>query len=95
MRDYEVMYILHPELDDEKTTAAIEKYSVLLQSKGGTVTNTEKWGKRRLSYEIKGQREGTYVLVNFSGEPAVSSELDRVMKISDDVIRHLIIRKGD
>ena len=95
MREYEVMYILHPELDDEKVAAAMEKYNTLIQNNGGTVANAEKWGKRRLSYEIKGQREGTYVLASFSGGPAVSSELDRVMKISDDVIRHLIVRKGD
>ncbi len=95
MREYELMYILHPELDDEKVAAAMEKYNAVIQNNGGTVASTEKWGKRRLSYEIKGQREGTYILVNFSGGPAVSSELDRVMRISEDVIRHLIVRKGD
>jgi len=95
VRDYEVMYILQPDLDEEKVTAAIEKYSSLIQANGGTVINVDKWGKRRLAYELKGQREGNYVLVQFSGEPAVSSELDRVMKIADDVLRHLIVRKGD
>lgn len=94
MREYEVMYILQPDFDEEKVNAAVEKFSGLIQANGGTVTNVEKWGKRRLAYEIKGQREGNYVLVLFSGEPAVSSELDRVMKISDEVLRHLIIRKG-
>ena len=95
MREYEVMYILQADLDEEKVTAAVEKYSGIITTNGGTITNVEKWGKRRLAYEIKGQREGNYVLVLFSGEPAVSSELDRVMKISDDVLRHLIVRKGD
>ncbi|MGE5483666.1 MAG: 30S ribosomal protein S6 [Ignavibacteriales bacterium] len=94
VREYEVMYILQPDLDEEKVTAAVEKYSGLIQANGGTVTNVEKWGKRRLAYELKGQREGNYVLVQFSGEPAVSSELDRVMKISEEVLRHLIVRKG-
>jgi small subunit ribosomal protein S6 len=89
------MFILHPELDEEKTAAAVEKYTGLIQAGGGSVGNVEKWGKRRLAYEIKGQREGNYVLIQFSGEPAVSSEVDRVMKISDEVLRHLIVRKGD
>ena len=93
MRKYEVMFVLRPDLDDEKVTATIEKFSALIQGQGGTVGNIEKWGRRRLAYEIKGQREGYYVVVNFEGEPAVSSELDRVLKITDEVLRHLIVRK--
>lgn len=90
MRLYEVMYII-PVLDEEQTQAVIERYKSLLTANGAVIEHEETWGKRRLAYEIDDHREGYYVVTIFRGEPAAVKELDRVMRISDDVIRHMIV----
>lgn len=91
MRAYELMYIIRPDLDEEQTNAVIEKYKGLLETQGATVQNVEKWGKRRLAYLVKDQMEGFYVIVTFRAEAPAVAELERVLKISDEVIKHLII----
>ncbi|WP_438433628.1 30S ribosomal protein S6 [Gorillibacterium sp. sgz500922] len=91
MRKYEVMYIVRPDAEEQAFQAAVEKFQTIITNGGGEVTKSEVMGKRRLAYEIKKFRDGFYVLVNFTAEPAVVAELERVMKISDEVIRYLII----
>jgi len=91
MRKYEVMYIVRPDVEEQAFQAAVEKFQTIITSGGGEVTKSEVMGKRRLAYEIKKFRDGLYVLVNFNAAPAVVAELERVMKISDEVIRYLII----
>ncbi len=93
MRAYELMYIIRPDLDDEAINDVIEKFNQLIANNGGEVVNVNRWGKRRLAYEVKDFKEGIYMLVHFNGEPATERELERVLKISDDVIRYLITRK--
>ncbi|MCL5045626.1 MAG: 30S ribosomal protein S6 [Actinobacteria bacterium] len=95
MRSYELMFILKPELDEEATAAAVDKYTNLIATQGGNVSNVDKWGKRRLAYEVGGYRDGYYVVVNFAGEPEASKEVDRVLKISDEVIKHMVIKLDD
>jgi len=95
MRNYELMYILKPEMEEEATTQLIEKYAAVITNGGGELVSVDKWGKRRLAYEIKDLHEGYYVLVTFKCEPAVVMELDRVMKISDDMLRFMIINKDE
>jgi small subunit ribosomal protein S6 len=95
MRNYEILYIVKPDLEEEQVTAVMERFNDLITNNGGEVVSTDKWGKRRLAYEIKDYREGIYVLVNFKGEPATSQELDRVMKIADEILRFMIIRKEE
>ncbi|KGE20002.1 30S ribosomal protein S6 [Paenibacillus wynnii] len=89
MRKYEVMYIIRPDIEQEVVQAAVEKFQGII-SNGGEITKHDVQGKRRLAYEIKKFRDGFYVLVNFTAEPAVVTELERLMKISDEVIRYLI-----
>ncbi|CAH1220987.1 MULTISPECIES: 30S ribosomal protein S6 [Paenibacillus] len=89
MRKYEVMYIIRPDIEQEAVQAAVEKFQGVI-SNGGEITKHDVQGKRRLAYEIKKFRDGVYVLVNFTAEPAVVTELERLMKISDEVIRYLI-----
>ncbi|WP_025691479.1 30S ribosomal protein S6 [Paenibacillus zanthoxyli] len=89
MRKYEVMYIVRPDIEQEAVQAAVEKFQGII-SNGGEITKHDVQGKKRLAYEIKKFRDGVYVLVNFNAEPAVVAELERQMKISDDVIRYLI-----
>ena len=82
MNNYEVMYIVKPVVEEEAFEAvAVEK--------------TDRWGKKRLAYEIQDFTEGQYVLVTFSAEPKAVKELDRVMKITDEVMRHMVIKKGE
>lgn len=86
------MYIVKPGLDDEAYQALVERFSSLVQAQGGSVDSIDKWGTRKLAYEIDGNREGYYVVMNFTGNPATAAELDRVMKITDEIVRHLIVR---
>lgn len=95
MRNYELMYIVKPDLDEEKTAAVIEKFSALITNNAGEITSVDKWGKRRLAYEIRDYREGIYILVNFKGEAGTAQELDRVMKISDEILRFMILSKEE
>ncbi|HUS88742.1 30S ribosomal subunit protein S6 [Candidatus Desulfosporosinus infrequens] len=95
MKAYELLYIIRPDLDEEATTALVDRLSGLVASNGGDNLTVEKWGKRRLAYEIQDYKEGQYILMNFEGEGRTSQEIERVMKISDDVIRFLTVRKED
>ncbi|MEK3885393.1 30S ribosomal protein S6 [Paenibacillus sp. PL2-23] len=91
MRKYEVMYIIRPEVEQENVQALVEKFNGII-SNGGEVTKTDVIGKRRLAYEINKLRDGYFVLVHFNATTEVVNELDRIMKISDEVIRSLIVR---
>ena len=92
MRDFEVMFILRPE-EDEVINPIIEKYEGLITKNGGRVEETDKWGKKRLAYTMEDLDTGYYVLITFSASNPCVKELDRIMKISDDVVRHMIISK--
>lgn len=95
MNNYEVMYIVKPVVEEEAFEAVVAKFENLITANGGTVEKTDRWGKKRLAYEIQDFMEGQYVLVTFSAEPKVVKELDRVMKITDEVMRHMVIKKGE
>jgi len=92
IRNYEALYIVDPALSDEQIESIIARHSTVIADQGGEVKAAGKWEKRRLAYEILGRREGIYILMFFDGEPAVAKELDRVFRIADDVIRHIITR---
>jgi len=91
MRKYETLFILHPSLDEEAVKANVEKFKGVIENGGGVVENIDAWGKRKLAYEIDKVGEGYYTLVNFSANPELPKELDRVFRITDSVIRHLIV----
>ena len=86
------MYVIDANLTDEQVDSIIAKYTKVIADQGGEVRAVGRWDKRRLAYEIMGRREGLYILMFFEAEPAVSKELDRIYRISDDVFRHLITR---
>lgn len=92
MRKYELLFITHPDYDDEKVAAVIQRYQDAITRGKGVVKTSEKWGKRRLAYELDGLREGLYILVTFDAGRDVSAELDRLMRIDQDVVRHMISR---
>jgi len=95
MRAYEVLYIIRPDLDDETLTTNIDRFAEIVTNNGGAELTVDKWGKRRLAYEINDLKDGVYVLMNFNGEARTIQELERVMKISDNVLRFLTTRKED
>ena len=95
MRNYECMFILKPEMEEEAITAAIDRYTGIVTDGQGEMVSVDKWGKRRLAYEIKDLLDGYYVLMNFKSEPPVVTELNRVMKISDDMLRFMIINQDE
>ena len=95
MRDYEVLYIVSEDLDDEKVQDAVKRVNTLIQRSGGTADRTNLWGKRRLAYEVKHQKEGAYVLQDFQLDPNRVPELEAALKITEEVLRHLIVRKPE
>lgn len=95
MRAYEAMYVLRPDLSEEQIAQDVERFNRLIQEQGGEVEQVNRWGKRRLAYEVKKFREGYYVLLHFRGHPEAARELERVFRISEDVIRYLIVRRPE
>jgi small subunit ribosomal protein S6 len=95
MRKYEVMYIQRPELEEEKRKANVERFNAIITDRGGEIIKLNEMGKRRLAYEIDKNRDGFYVLTNFQANPEAVNELERIMKISDDVIRYLVVREDE
>lgn len=89
---YEIMYIVKP-IEEDAFKAVIAKFDKLITANGGNVEKTDCWGKKRLAYEIQNLNEGLYVLVTFQADAATVKELDRVMRITDEVLRHMIISK--
>ena len=89
---YEVMYIIRPDLSEEDTAALVERFKTLVEQ-NGTLDEMEEMGKRKLAYEIN--TEGYYVLVKFTSGPEFPAELDRIMGITDGVIRSLITRRPE
>jgi small subunit ribosomal protein S6 len=92
MRKYETIFILHPSLDEEAVKANVEKFKGVIENGGGVIENVDFWGKRRLAYEINKVNEGYYTLVHFNANPELPKELDRVFRISDAVVRHIIVK---
>jgi small subunit ribosomal protein S6 len=95
LRDYEVLYIVRADLDDEKVQDAVKRVNRLIERSGGTAEATNLWGKRKLAYEVKHQKEGSYVLQDFQLDPNRVPELESSLKITEEVLRHLIVRKPE
>lgn len=94
MRQYEVIFIVKA-VEEEAINAVVTKFENLITNNGGNVEKIDRWGKKRLAYEVKDHAEGFYFLVHMSGEPATIAELDRVMKITDEILKHMIIKKDE
>ncbi len=92
LRDYELVLIISPEVVEEKFDATIDNISQFITEKDGIVSNVERWGKRRLAYPIEHFMEGSYVLTRFRLKPALSKELEVNLQISEEVLRHLLVK---
>ena len=94
MRTYEVMTIHRPDLAEDDVRSRVDNLEGFLAERGATVTGKDIWGKRRFAYEIKHLHEGYYSVVTFTAEPPAVAELDRMLFLADEVIRHKIVRPG-
>ena len=94
MINYEVMLILDPALEDDKKDATVETVKGIIAAEG-EVVNVDTWGMRKLAYPIQKKSEGYYVVIEFKAQPTLPKELDRRLKISDNVIRHMIVNKDE
>ena len=94
LQDYELVLIISPEVGDEALDATIDNVSKFITESGGAISNVERWGKRRLAYPIKHFTEGSYVLTQFKLKPTLSKEFEANLGISEEVLRHLLIKLG-
>ena len=94
MRQYELMIILDPDLEERTISPSLDKFLSVVTKDKGTVDNVDLWGKRRLAYEIKKKSEGIYAVVNFSAESATAKELDRQLGLNESILRTKLLRPG-
>ena len=95
MRPYEVVIIYDPGLEEDTIRAAVDRSVELIRTRGGVPGRIDRWGRRRLAYEIRHQREGYYVVLEATAEPGVMAELDRSLYLADEVLRHKVVRLPD
>ena len=93
MNNYELLYIIDNDLADEAKEALIAKLNGVVTENGGSVESVEKWGTKKLAYPINYKTEGYYVLVNFAAAATLPSELERIMRITDGVVRFMVVKK--
>ena len=93
MNKYELAVVLNVKLEDEERAAAIEKITNYITRFGGTVTNIDEWGKKRLAYEIQKMKEGFYYFIKFDGDSTTPNELESRIRIMEPVIRYLCVRQ--
>jgi len=95
LRDYELICIINSEAGDEALETSISSISQFITGKGGIIADEERWGKRKLAYPIRRFLEGSYVLTRFKMQPAWGKELEASLRISEDILRYLLIKVGD
>ncbi|MGO2052837.1 30S ribosomal protein S6 [Arthrobacter sp. MYb211] len=92
MRAYELMVLIDPEVDDRTVEPTIEKYLEVVRAAGGSIEKVDIWGRRKMSYEIQKKAEAIYIVVNYTADPATSFELERQLKINEQILRHKVTR---
>ena len=95
MKAYELLFFVAPSIEEESRVAAMKRIEATIAEGEGVVDNIDNWGKRKLAYEINGLTDGDYTLIDFHANPNSIAELDRVLRISDVVERHMIVRRTD
>ena len=95
MKAYELLFFVAPIISDEDRVAVMKRIETTIAEGAGKVDNVDEWGKRKLAYEINGLTDGDYTLVNFHADPQNVAELDRVLRINDAVVRHMIVKRED
>jgi small subunit ribosomal protein S6 len=95
LRDYEILFIVRPDLDDDQLGEAVQTVDTLIGNLGGRTKKTDVWGRRKLAFEVKHLREGQYVLADFELDPERVPEMESTLKISETVFRYLVVRKPE
>ena len=95
MKAYELLFIVAPRIDDETRAGVMKRIETTITDAQGVVDNVDNWGKRKLAYEINGLSDGDYTLIDFHTDPQSIAELDRVLRINDAVMRHMIVARTD
>lgn len=95
MRNYEIMYIIRPNIEDDAKKEVVERFNTVLTTNGAELVKVDDMGKRRLAYEINDFREGYYMLLNVNADSAAIDEFSRLVRINDDIIRHMAIREDE
>ena len=95
MKAYELLFFVAPSIGEETRAAVMKRIDTTIAEGKGTVDNVDNWGKRKLAYEINGLTDGDYTLIDFHADPADVAELDRVLRITDAVERHMIVKRTD
>ena len=95
MKAYELLFIVAPTIDDETRAAVMKRIEATLAESNGKIDNVDEWGKRKLAYEINDLTDGAYTLIDFHADPQSIAELDRVLRITDAVVRHMIVARPD
>ena len=95
MKAYELLFFVAPTISDEDRVAVMKRIETTIAEGAGKVDNVDEWGTRKLAYEINGLTDGDYTLVNFHADPQNVAELDRVLRINDAVVRHMIVKRED
>ncbi|MCL1897653.1 MAG: 30S ribosomal protein S6 [Micrococcales bacterium] len=95
MRPYEIMIILDPELEEASLPKQLERFLKVITKAGGTIDNQDFWGKRRLAYDILKKSEGYYVVIQFTSEPEAAKEMDRLLNLSESVLRTKLLRAAE
>jgi small subunit ribosomal protein S6 len=91
LREYETVFVLHPTVDEKEVETEIQAVSDLITSGGGTVEEVERWGRRRLAYQIRKVHEGTYTLIRFQAEAQTLKDLERRYRLNENLLRHLTV----
>lgn len=93
MREYELMYIMQPSIEEDAKKALVQRFDEILTSNGAEIIESKEWGKRRLAYEINDLREGFYQIVKVNAGSEAINEYTRLANINEDIIRHIAVRK--
>ncbi|KIH69714.1 MULTISPECIES: 30S ribosomal protein S6 [Salinicoccus] len=92
MRAYEILYVVRPNIEEDAKQALVERFDNVLTSKGAEIVESKEWGKRRLAYEIEDFSEGFYHIIKVNADVEATDEFERLAKINNDIIRHIIVR---
>lgn len=95
MREYELVIVVDPEIDEDKFSATMDRISQFVQTRGGEVVKVDTWGKRKLAYPIKTRLEGNYVITHLRMEPSHTAELEASLRLTEEVLRHLLVKAED
>ena len=95
MSKYELAVVVSARIEDEERAAAVDKCKALIERFGGTITNVDEWGKKRLAYEIQKMKEGFYYFIAFESETSAPAEIERRIRIMDNVLRYLIVKQDE